>query len=54
MTVRFKLHSDRWIKRRVSVKRKVGVGVYLFIKECCFRVRVRADTSPNPIPNPNP
>ena len=38
--------------RRVSVKR--GIGVYLFFKECCFRVRVRVDTNPNPNPNPNP
>ena len=28
------------IKHGVSVKGGVGVGVYLFVKECCFRVRV--------------
>ena len=28
----------------MSVKREVGV--YLFVKEFCFRVRVRVDTNP--------
>ena len=36
---------------RVSEKRGVGIGVeagvYLLIKECCFRFRVRVDTNPN-------
>ena len=27
----------------MSVKRGVGVGVYLFFKECCFRVKVSHD-----------
>ena len=45
--------KNPWLgMRRVSVKR--GIGVYLFLKECCFRVRVRVDTNPNPNPNPNP
>ena len=26
--------------KRVSVKRGAGVGVYLFFRECCFRIRV--------------
>ena len=30
----------------MSVKREVGV--YLFVKEFCFRVRVRVDTNPTP------
>ena len=30
----------------MSVKREVGV--YIFVKEFCFRVRVRVDTNPNP------
>ena len=45
---------------RVSVKRGDGVGagarvgVYLFLKECCFKVRVRERVDTNPQPNPNP
>ena len=27
----------------VLVKREVGVGVSLFLKECCFRVRVKVE-----------
>lgn len=29
------------VKRRVGVGARTGVGVSLFIKECCFRVTVR-------------
>lgn len=29
------------VKRRVRVGARTGVGVSLFIKECCFRVTVR-------------
>ena len=31
------------ISTYVLVKCEVGVGVYLFLKECCFRVRVRVE-----------
>ena len=34
----------------MSLKR--GVGVYLILKECCFRVRVDANSNPNPNLNP--
>ena len=33
------MYEFKW----VSVKRVVGVGVCLFLKECCFRVRVRVE-----------
>ena len=33
------MHKFKW----ESVKRVVGVGVRLYLKECCFRVRVRVD-----------
>ena len=45
---------------RVSVTRWDGVGagagveVYLFLKECCFKVRFRNRVDTNPQPNPNP
>ena len=34
----------------VSVER--GVGLYLFFKECCFRVKVRVRVIVHPNPNP--
>ena len=42
--------SLRWM----SVKRGVGIGVrlYLFSKECCFRVRFTVSVKPNPKLNP--
>ena len=33
------MHKFKW----VSVKRVVGMEVCLFLKECCFRVRVRVE-----------
>ena len=39
VSIHEEMHKFKW----VSVKRVVGVGVYLFLKECCFRIGVRVD-----------
>ena len=39
VSIHEEMHKFKW----VSLKRVVEVGVYLFLKECCFRIGVRVD-----------